>query len=103
LSFLFILGDPRAFRQIARLLSILQTTCEVQHMAIAVALEESAKGFTRDAGFVRTVYDDLVHSAERLERQQARIFGSVDEAGQVSVWFERPAGRLVGQCREPSA
>src|SRR5438105_708474 len=60
--------DPLAFERIARLLPIRETTCVVQHVHVAVPLQQLAEGFTRYARLVGTVHDNLVFFVERLQR-----------------------------------
>ena len=45
-----------------------QAACVMQHMGLAVALQELAEGFTREAVLIGTVHHDLVLFLERLQR-----------------------------------
>src|SRR6266699_2539310 len=60
--------DPLAFERIARLLPIREAACVVQHVRVAVPLQQLAEGFTRYARLVGTVHDNLVFFVERLQR-----------------------------------
>src|SRR2546421_12564115 len=62
-----LLLHPLALQRIAGLLPLLQATCVMQQVGIAVALQELAEGPTRDTGLIGTVHHNLVFFVERGE------------------------------------
>src|SRR5215472_11522353 len=75
--------NPRALQRISCLLPILQTTGVMQHMGIAVALQELAEGCTCYTILVGTVYDNLVIFVKRLDRlfHGGEVYGSRNMLG----------------------
>src|SRR5215467_7403223 len=60
--------NPCTLQRISCLLPILQATGVVQHIGIAVALQELAEGCTCYTILVGTVHDNLVIFVKRLDR-----------------------------------
>src|SRR2546421_3888979 len=82
-----LLLHPLALQRIAGLLPLLQATCVMQQVGIAVALQELAEGSTRDTGLVGTVHHNLVFFVERGECLPQR--GEVDRTRN-ALGLERP-------------